>query len=322
MPQPAITKERVTEILSQLYTAGYPHCTLEEAARQIGLQRNTASHYVNEFARRFGIEVLKPGMIDNQIRKAYQGRLELRIDNGVVIPFSDAHYWPGEASTAHRALLECIKEFTPRLVVANGDMFDGASISRFPRVGWQNAPTVKQELEAVTERLAEVEVAARHAHKVWCLGNHDARFETFLAANAPQYEGMPGFHLKDHFPAWLPSWSLHVNNTLAIKHRWRGGIHAARNNAIHGGMSVCTGHLHTLVVAPVTDYNGTRWGIDCGTLADFPGPQFTDYTEDNCTGWRSGFPVLTFRQGRLMQPELVQVLEPGVVMFRGKTYCV
>lgn len=321
MPQPAVTKERVTEVLSQLYTAGYPHCTLEEAARQIGIQRNTASHYVNEFARRFGIEVRKPVSVEGQMRRPYPWRIEMHIENGVVIPFSDAHYWPGEASTAHRALLECIKEFTPRAVIANGDIFDGASISRHPRIGWESRPTIKQEIEIVTERLGEISGAARAANLVYHPGNHCLRVDSCLSANVPQFEGVRGMSLREMFPEWNFAMRTDISRNLVVKHRWRGGIGAARNNALHMGVSICTGHLHAQASAPITNFHGTHWGIDCGMIADKNGPQFV-YTEDNETGWREGFPVLTFRHGKLMPPDFVHVTGPDEVWFRGKPYLV
>ena len=79
-----------------------------------------------------------------------------------------------------------------------------------------------------------------------------------------------------------------------------------------------TGHLHSLKVTPLSDYNGTRFGVDTGTLADPYGPQFTDYTEDNPTDWRSGFVVLTFRDSRLLWPEVVHVVAEGLAEFRGE----
>jgi hypothetical protein len=50
------------------------------------------------------------------------------------------------------------------------------------------------------------------------------------------------------------------------------------------------------------------------------GPQFEDYLEANPTNWRSGFVVLTFRDGRLLWPEVVHVIDEdaGRVEFRGQ----
>jgi hypothetical protein len=54
---------------------------------------------------------------------------------GAVIVFSDAHYFPGEPSIGHQALLRIIKKVKPVMVVANGDIMDGARISRFAAEG-------------------------------------------------------------------------------------------------------------------------------------------------------------------------------------------
>jgi hypothetical protein len=200
----------------------------------------------------------------------------------------------------------------------NGDLFDGAAVSRWPRIGWEARPTVKQELDAVKERLTEIEDVIK-GEKIWTLGNHDARYELRLAQAAPEYEGVMGFTLKEHFPLWKPCWSIWANDTV-IKHRFKGGIHATHNNAVNAGKSIVTGHLHSLKVTPFSDYTGTRFGVDCGTMADAYGGAFEGYMEDSPRSWRSGFVVLTFHRKRLLWPELVHVLEEGKVEFRGKVY--
>jgi hypothetical protein len=248
-------------------------------------------------------------------------RLDTEVKSGVVIVGSDAHYWPGDPSTAHRALVKFIKELRPHVVILNGDVFDGASISRWERIGWDSRPTVKQELDVCNERLVEIEDAAKGAERYWPLGNHDARFETFLAKHAPQFEGIEFFSLKDRYPKWKPCWSLFLNDTV-IKHRFKGGIHATHNNTMWAGKSIVTGHLHSMKVTPFSDYNGTRYGIDTGTLADPQGEQFVDYTEDNPKNWRSGFAVLTYHNKRLLWPEFVHVIGDTEVEFRGKVYTV
>jgi hypothetical protein len=75
-------------------------------------------------------------------------------------------------------------------------------------------------------------------------------------------------------------------------------------------------------VTPWTDYNGTRFGVDCGTMADPFGPQFRDYMEDNPRNWRSGFAIITFHKGKMLWPEVVHVIneDDGLVEFRGKVY--
>ena len=70
------------------------------------------------------------------------------LDKGRIIVFSDAHFYPDDTTTAYKALIKFIEHFKPNIIVNNGDSFDGGSISRFPRIGWDKKPTVQEELEA------------------------------------------------------------------------------------------------------------------------------------------------------------------------------
>jgi hypothetical protein len=256
-----------------------------------------------------------------QTAHTHPQRYDMGILNGTVVCFSDAHFWPSIRTTAFKGLLHVIRNMKPHAVVNGGDAFDGASISRFPRIGWDSTPSIIEELKACEARLGEIEEAAKEArHNVqlpWVLGNHDARFENRLAANAPQYEHVKGFSLKDHFPAWRPCWAVWNGDTV-IKHRYKGGVHATHNNTVNSGMNIVTGHLHSLKVTPFDDYRGTRYGVDTGTLAEPLGPQFSNYLEESPTNWRSGFVVLTFRDGRLLWPEVVKVYGEGLIEFRGE----
>ena len=249
-------------------------------------------------------------------------RLNLGVENGTVLVFSDAHFYPGIHTTAFKGLLWAIETLNPVAVIANGDVFDGATISRHPRIGWDSKPSVIEELKACEIAMAEIEETAKKARHnvqlIWPLGNHDARFENFLAAHAPHYEHVKGFSLKDHFPAWTPCWSCWLNEHTVVKHRFKGGIHATHNNTLWSGKNIVTGHLHSLRVSPITDYNGVRYGVDSGTLAEIDGPQFRDYLEENPTNWRSGFVVLTFHNGKLLMPELAMKFNDQAIEFRGQ----
>jgi hypothetical protein len=104
---------------------------------------------------------------------------------------------------------------------------------------------------------------------------------------------------------------------VIIKHRYKGGVHATHNNTVNAGVSVVTGHLHSLKVTPFSDYNGCRYGVDTGTLAETDGPQFT-YAEINPSNHRSGFAVLNFFNGQLLWPELVHRFSEDHIEFRGE----
>lgn len=251
----------------------------------------------------------------------FPNMVDLGIENGTAIIFSDAHFWPGIRSTAFKGLLYAIQQYAPKAVICNGDAFDGAAISRHPPMGWEKLPSVIQELNACKAMLSEVSETAknvRHNVKlIWTLGNHDARFAARLASNAPQYVETPGFRLEDHFEEWKFSWSAWVTKDVVVKHRYKGGIHATHNNTVGAGTSIVTGHLHSLKVTPYADYNGNRFGVDTGTLADPYGPQFS-YSEQNPLNHRSGFAMLTFKNGRLLWPELFHFWDKDMMEFRGE----
>lgn len=271
--------------------------------------------------RNHGIDL--PTEIDK--RRTIQTKLVIPNNNvraiadisGYVIVFSDAHFFPGEKSLGHKALISLIKKLKPKLIVANGDIFDGASIHSHGPEGWHRPPSVKEELEAVQDAMRDIEKAAKGAILHRTIGNHCIRFDRRLATAAPEYAGISGTSLKDHLPMWQVSWSLMVNGHTMIKHRINGGIHSAYNNTLKGGINTVTGHTHLLEVKPWTDYSGRRYGVSTGMLADPMDAQFR-YAEDNPRPWAQGFAVLTFDDsGTLLPPELCEILN-GTAYFRGE----
>lgn len=299
----------------ELVSENGPHAT----ARKLGVSVRGVCARISRLELKTGKAIPRPER-RSPLPVSVPGRLEFECKTGCIIVGGDAHFWPGIITTAHRALLKFIKAEKPKAVVMNGDIFDGARISRHAAIGWENKPSVIMELEACQERMGEIEEAAGKAHKFWPLGNHDSRFESRLAQVAPEYARVHGVHLSDHFSLWEKCWSVWVNDDVVIKHRYKGGTHATHNNTVSSGKTMVTNHLHSQKVTEWTDYLGTRWGVDTGCLAEPFGPQFTDYTEDNPRNHRSGFAVLTFDNYELLRPEVVRVVRPGVVDWRGKLW--
>jgi hypothetical protein len=249
--------------------------------------------------------------------------VKLTIHNGVVLVAGDQHYWPGTVPVMHRAYVELSKRLKPYAQVWNGDAFDGASVSRHASIGWESKPTVKQELDVVNERSTEIRNAAPHAKRIWNLGNHDMRFETRIAADAPQYADVKGVHLKDHFPEWVPAWFCTINEGMQshteIRHREKGGVHAGYNNTKESGVTIVTGHDHRADVVPFDDRRGRRYGVRHGMTADASrDPQFVNYLEGKLTNWQAAIAILTYRDGVLLQPELALRFSDDTFQFRGE----
>jgi hypothetical protein len=246
-------------------------------------------------------------------------RIRVEIENGTVVCGSDAHVNPGlPVSTAMRGFVHVISSLQPDLVCLNGDLLDCASISRHPRIGWQRRPTLKEELAEGQARMRDIAKAAPEAQRIFTRGNHEERWDSWLSNKVPEFDGVAP-HFADHFPAWRHCISLQINDDTVVKHRWHGGVGAARNNTLKSGQNLITGHSHRLGVVSVSDWNGTRYGVESGTLAD-PTSDLFDYAEDNPTDWQPGFVVLHFVAGTLMLPQVVPVIRESAQPGQGQIY--
>lgn len=301
------------------------HGGVSQAARATGMPRSTL-HDRLSMAQQGGLgggaQTLR--VRDNPRYQTWTRQLFADIDDGYVIVGSDAHIWPGRPTVSMEALLLVTTALGSqvRMLVANGDFVDGARTNRHDPDGWNSRPSVKDEIDGVQEALLAWRLAAKRAkpRTIYTIGNHEKNFERKLVAQVKEFEGMPGFRLQDHFPDWEMCLSLGVNwaseRRVMIKHRHAGGVHAGYNNTMKAGCSTVTGHTHGLEAKPWGDYGGRRWGVQTGTLADPDGPQF-EYAENAPSPACSGFAVLRFREGRMLPPELCEVID-GRAYWRGE----
>lgn len=290
-----------------------------KTAKMLGTQERRIYERRRRIEARYDQPLSAPTLADLQAK--YPHRLQHELKNGTVLVGSDFHIWPGQNSVALRAFKKFCDDVRPSIVILNGDVLDFPLIGRHAPIMWESAPEPFQEIEAAQDHLHDIAKASRRARKVWTLGNHDARFEANLANHAGRYRNIKGVHLSDHFGLWEKGWSCAINSLTGgtiIKHKPRGGgMNAARASTLNSGVSYVHGHLHSQKVIPLTDYNGTRYGVDAGMIADPSFKQFVNYTEDAPTDWRQGFCLLTYRDGKLMMPELVTAWDDNHVQFRG-----
>lgn len=230
----------------------------------------------------------------------------------VVLVGGDLHAWPGRPHPIWWAFVMLAERLRPKAIVLNGDVIDGARISRHPKAaGW--TPRVVEEIEAVR---ALIDTLPPTQHRLWTVGNHDIRVSSYLANMAPEMDDFAGT-LQDRFPEWRMCWSVRINGCCEIRHRFRSGIHAPWNNSLHSGLTMVTGHSHQLESRGVVDRNGRRWGVEGGMLADPEGPQF-EYTEWTPRRWTPGFVVLTFDADGMLQPPELCEWRNGQAWFRGE----
>jgi hypothetical protein len=291
---------------------------MTEAARALGVSRNQASNYLARLKTdgRIGQQRPVPYNPDEVPQSVLTASMTIR--DGVALVFGDAHWTTIDQprSLAHEAMLAALPGIAPDVLLSVGDLLDLGEPSRHSPLMWQRRHRVREELDAARAHLSDIVALAPKAKRWWVRGNHDDRFDKWLAENAAAFEGVEGLALTDHFPDWDFCWRLNINEDVVAMHRYHGGIHAGWNNTVKAGVTTITGDTHSLEVKPMVDFRGRRWGIQTGMLGDPAWPCF-HYMMANSRLWTPGFVVLTWHGGELMPPELCEVVN-GVAWFRGK----
>lgn len=310
MPTPALSEALQVQAIDAFRSAG-GNKTL--AAQRLGIPLNTFRHRVATALQNFpaGGVAISGTRIPQRVRT--------NIRDGIALAFSDAHMWPDHRSVAHAAMLRLSTQLKPVALFDVGDSLDGASISRHPMTGNDDLPSVQEELFAVLEQRGEIMEACPGARLYWVPGNHCLRFDSYIAQHADKMRGIKGMTLADNLPGWKLAYGVEVNwdtDPLLILHNYKGGMHASHGNTVASGVHFMSGHDHKLGCSRYTNERGTLYGINPGVFADPGGPQFR-YTQGRPKDWRSGFVVLTFKDGRLLPPEHCEVLR-GVAYFRGE----
>ncbi|NDF98734.1 MAG: hypothetical protein EB101_07380, partial [Chitinophagia bacterium] len=245
MAKSSVTEDEFIEIWKRLGSASL-------VAKEVGISLRQTQERRRSIENRRAISL--EAFNDQRFYKILHSEDKIRsIANikGPVIVFSDAHFMPNESSVAFEALIKVIKRIKPAMIVANGDILDGSTISKYGPEGWQTKPTLKQELESVQYHMDAIVKACKGLEVILhrTIGNHDIRFEKRLAGLVPEYKDISGTKLSDHIPEWSVSWSVLVNENTMIKHRLQhSGVHSSYNNVLKSGLSTCSGHTHLLEV--------------------------------------------------------------------------
>lgn len=316
------------------YAAVQKHGSIQGAAKAEGIPYQTmrdryrkATEYMNlPDIRSSAKSLAREGLaLPYSIEQQYNSDLITEIpaiQNGIGICFSDCHWrsLKQARSISHEALLILARHLKPGFLFCLGDALDMGAISRHPALMWSelSKPRVAEELAAAQTHLRDLREAAGNAECYWVRGNHDDRYDKWLAAHAAAFEGMGAFSLQDQFPDWKMTYRLDVGD-LSMVHRFHGGIHAGYNNAAKSGKSIASGDTHALDVRPLNYWNKRVWGIQCGMLGDPNWPQF-NYRLGIPGHQNQGFVVLSWQGGVLMPPEICEVSD-GAAWFRGQVIC-
>jgi len=304
MASKSVSKEVLLETLRAYSQSSFNSA---HAAQGLNVPKSTFQHRLRLAKTEF------PEFINTtSFQWTYSNLVSIAEPDSIWIVGSDAHFWPNDRTKIWNAFVSVAKTLKPTGIILNGDVIDAGRISRHPAIN-RHAPSVGQEIAYTQTMLKELPPVK---HRLWTIGNHDIRIDRFILNEAAELDGLI-MTLRDKFHQWNFAYAFEING-VEIRHRFRGGIHAAWNNTLHAGVSMVSGHTHQLQLTAMRDRRGSRWGVETGMLSAPDFPQF-EYTEGAPTRWQQGFCVLTFdEQGKLYPPELCEMVN-GKPIFRGKT---
>lgn len=316
MPQAPLSDEVLLESIKFFKKSK----TRAAAARLAGVNNSTMQHRLTvaqaKFPQLFDTDdFTTQSLFSNKMHQktwAYPPVLTPEEPIRTVLAGGDLHAWPGAPSLMWQAFIKIAKKIKPDAIILNGDILDGASISRYQKLLHSQAPKITEEIDAVKEHL---KMLPKVKHQIWTMGNHDIRLDNYLANLAPEVSDYAG-SFTTHFRDWTFCHSAFINNT-EYRHRFRSGIHASWNNALHSGISIVCSHTHQLQVIAVRNRNGTHYGVELGMLASNDHPAF-EYAEFAPNRSCSGFGVIRYDEDfNIMPPQMCEMIR-GRPVFHGE----
>jgi predicted phosphodiesterase len=233
---------------------------------------------------------------------------------------------PALDEAAFSCFLDVLARWKPDVLVCLGDFIDLACVSTYAKDPRTTA-SLQDEIEGARKARARVDKAAGKATKVFLMGNHEARLESYLIRQAPEVIGFVSVRelLQLHANGWkvVDYKSTFQLGHLRMSHDYgRAGVNAARQSCVDVGESVAFGHTHRLQV----HYQGTQAGArhvgaSLGWLGD---PEAVDYRHRDLVrrDWQHGFGVVHMLKDKRFWLQAVpivggQCVVDGVVYGKG-----
>jgi hypothetical protein len=184
--------------------------------------------------------------------------------------------------------------------VLNGDVFDFYAISKFNRDP-QRRFLLQEEIDLGVEYMdALVKACGKQCKKkVFNIGNHTIRLETFLFTKAPELSGLRSLSLGKLLCLAELGFSIHgEKNPFIFEDCYYFHGRKYSKNAAYSATaylkelqkSHVSGHHHHLAITHITAGPNTLFGIEGGHLCDV---SKLDYTGINCN-WQAGFVYQTY----------------------------
>jgi UDP-2,3-diacylglucosamine pyrophosphatase LpxH len=218
------------------------------------------------------------------------------------VVFGDVHL-PWHSDKAVLLLFKFIEFYQPDNIFINGDFIDCWEISRFTKPQ-SITKHLSEEFALGRDFLKTLRTLAPKAKIVYIFGNHEYRFEKFLAENAPEFHDIRGLSIREQLDCDLHNIEIVDNHLrenyyrfghILIGHFNKCSKHAgytAKALLDDKGMSLIQGHTHRLAHIHKRDYESIKAAVEGGCLCD-PNPPYT-----SLPNWHLGFcTITTFENG-------------------------
>lgn len=239
-----------------------------------------------------------------------------------ILLIPDAHV-PFEDKTAFNLMLRMARKVRFDRIVILGDFADFLEVS-FHAKTLGRRPGFKSEVDAVNWRLDQLDaLGAKHKHYV--AGNHEYRFDRYLAEKAPELAELPGmsvrelFRIKERGWTWTP-----YKNELRIGKLWvthdegtAGPLACIRARSTYEG-NVAIGHCHAATVAYRGNARGeVHVGASFGWLGD---AKTVDYMHAvKARQWTHGVGVACMEPNGTVHLQAVPIIRGKMCVF-GELY--
>jgi len=238
---------------------------------------------------------------------------------GLLIP--DTHV-PYEGK-AYDLMLKVAKDFKPHEVVIMGDFLDFYSISSHAREP-DMPKLLEYEIKQGKKRLRELEKLFPRAKKVFVVGNHSRRLESFIRDRCPELFNLLSLTKILELEKWEvvpygPQQKYRVlGSKLHVRHEPIGTT--SKTTAARGMTSICYGHLHKIEESSIIALDGAEYvAFSPGWLGDKTNKAFS-YVKNHAQ-WNLGFGIVYVdHKTRFFYHQIVRILENNTCVFNGKRY--
>ncbi len=253
-----------------------------------------------EHAARYQEQNFLPYIYDPNAREAYGTELMLSISDthaGYLDPFT---WW---------SFLRACKEMEPDIVLLNGDMIEGSSISRHPKVPGK-VMSLQAEFDFFKEMIRKLREVCPDAEIVWTAGNHGLdRLASYLTQVAPGLAGLDSMRIDklaglDEYGVKLAQGGSFVSpkgqekDVTGIKfHGFYVGYHGTAlgqtpylTELRNSGLSGQSGHVHRagLAYATTEALGAHSWMSTPSSVVEECG---RSYQRSRSIAWQRGFGV-------------------------------